>query len=255
VNYRRNCDFQVDDMERDLSARFIDMDEQYFTPTMAKYQQEQDMQRTKSASSYEPGLSKAKASMTGFKPGSLPSPSAATSSHEDQETYETPQPRPLADEYSDPREIVQQRQRQASLTSMSSVSPVNRDRLSFTKTNPVESSTGSIGRRTSVANVSPFKSPSLSSSPVQGAIGGEYSMSQSKYFNSASANAGSRPFNYASGTGEESTSSQSRKVEFSSSFDRYKGSPSRGDISTGMSRRLSRNSDHSLVELVSKALA
>lgn len=40
VNYRRNCDFKVEDSERDLSAQFIDMDEQYFTPTMAKYQQE-----------------------------------------------------------------------------------------------------------------------------------------------------------------------------------------------------------------------
>lgn len=251
VKYRRNCDFQVEDMERDLSARFIDMDEHYFTPTMAKYQQEQDMQRTKSASSYEPGLSKVKGSMTGFKPGSLPSPNPATSSHEDQEAFGTPQPRPLANEYSDPREIVQQRQRQASLTSMSSVSPVNRDRLSFTRTNPVESSTSSIGRRASATNVSPFKSPSLSSSPVQGATGGEYSISQSKFYNSPSTNASSRAFNYATGTGEESMSNQSRKVEFSSSFDRYKGSPSRGDISTGMSRRLSRNSDHSLVELYS----
>jgi hypothetical protein len=68
VEYRRNCDFQVDDMERDLSARFIDMDEHYFTPTMAKYQQEQDMQRTRSASSYEGGSAKAKSTVTGFKP-------------------------------------------------------------------------------------------------------------------------------------------------------------------------------------------
>ena len=68
VEYRQNCDFQVDDMERDLSARFIDMDEHYFTPTMAKYQQEQDMQRTRSASSYEGGSAKAKTTVTGFKP-------------------------------------------------------------------------------------------------------------------------------------------------------------------------------------------
>lgn len=40
VSYRRNCEFKVEDSERDLSAQFIDMDEQYFTPTMAKYQQE-----------------------------------------------------------------------------------------------------------------------------------------------------------------------------------------------------------------------
>jgi hypothetical protein len=41
VTYRRNCDFKVEDSERDLSAQFIDMDEQFFTPTMAKYQQQE----------------------------------------------------------------------------------------------------------------------------------------------------------------------------------------------------------------------
>lgn len=30
----------MEDKERDLSAQFIDMDEQFFTPTMAKYQQQ-----------------------------------------------------------------------------------------------------------------------------------------------------------------------------------------------------------------------
>ncbi|KAG1463566.1 hypothetical protein G6F56_005252 [Rhizopus delemar] len=33
VTYRRNCDFKVEDRERDLSAQFIDMDEHYFTPS------------------------------------------------------------------------------------------------------------------------------------------------------------------------------------------------------------------------------
>lgn len=45
VNYRRNCDFRIEDSERDLSAQFIDMDEQFFTPTMAKYQQQQQLQQ------------------------------------------------------------------------------------------------------------------------------------------------------------------------------------------------------------------
>lgn len=45
VNYRRNCDFRIEDSERDLSAQFIDMDEQFFTPTMAKYQQQQQQQQ------------------------------------------------------------------------------------------------------------------------------------------------------------------------------------------------------------------
>lgn len=276
VKYRLNCDFQVDDMERDLSARFIDMDEHYFTPTMAKYQQEQDMQRTRSASSYETGSTKTKTTMTGLKPvsinfprlylvlwplltvyiqGSLPSAAAASSSHEDQEPFEPANIRALADEYSDPREIVQQRQREASMTSMSSVSPVNRERLSFTRTSGVEVSTASIGRKTSsAANVSPFKSPSLSSSPIQGGGTGEFPISHSKYYTSptgGAASASTRNLSYHSSTGDEGASSSSRKVEFSSSFDRYKGSPNRGDIGTGMSRRLSRNSDHSLVDIVS----
>lgn len=45
MTYRRNCDFEVEDVERDLSAQFIDMDEQFFTPTMAKYQQEYTSKR------------------------------------------------------------------------------------------------------------------------------------------------------------------------------------------------------------------
>jgi hypothetical protein len=51
VNYRRNCDFKVEDTERDLSAQFIDMDEQFFTPTMAKYQQQQQQQQQQEAGS------------------------------------------------------------------------------------------------------------------------------------------------------------------------------------------------------------
>lgn len=45
ASYRRNCDFKVEDAERDLSAQFIDMDEQFFTPTMIKYQQQQQEER------------------------------------------------------------------------------------------------------------------------------------------------------------------------------------------------------------------
>jgi hypothetical protein len=183
--------------------------------------------------------------------GSLPSPTAA-SSHDDQEIYDSPNSKALADDYSDPREIVQQRQRQASMTSMSSISPVNRERLSFTRTSGAEASTASIGRKPSATNISPFKSPSLSSSPIQQS-GSDYGISQSKYYSSPTGNpsGSSKPFSYQSTAGEDGISSSARKVEFSSSFDRYKGSPSRGDIGTGMSRRLSRNSDHSLVDFVS----
>lgn len=42
VVYRHNCDFNAEDSERDLSSQFIDMDENYFKPTMVEYRKEQD---------------------------------------------------------------------------------------------------------------------------------------------------------------------------------------------------------------------
>ncbi|KAF9923944.1 autophagy protein 13 [Linnemannia zychae] len=40
VTYRSNCEFQVDESEAVLSSRFIDMDENYFTPTIVTHSQE-----------------------------------------------------------------------------------------------------------------------------------------------------------------------------------------------------------------------
>ncbi|CAG8502720.1 2799_t:CDS:10 [Ambispora gerdemannii] len=46
VGFRSNCEFHIDDdSEAILSSRFIDMDENYFTPTMARYYQEEERQR------------------------------------------------------------------------------------------------------------------------------------------------------------------------------------------------------------------
>ncbi|KAF9419305.1 autophagy protein 13 [Podila epigama] len=42
VTYRSNCDFHVDESEAVLSSRFIDMDENYFTPTIVTHSQESD---------------------------------------------------------------------------------------------------------------------------------------------------------------------------------------------------------------------
>ena len=50
VEYRKNSDFRVEECERDLSARMIDMDEHFFTPTMVKHRQEQ---RPRSVYSYD----------------------------------------------------------------------------------------------------------------------------------------------------------------------------------------------------------
>ncbi|KAF9111506.1 autophagy protein 13 [Mortierella sp. AM989] len=40
VTYRSNCEFHVDETEAVLSSRFIDMDENYFTPTVVTHSQE-----------------------------------------------------------------------------------------------------------------------------------------------------------------------------------------------------------------------
>lgn len=40
VQYRINTNFRVEDSERDMSGRMIDMDEDFFTPTMVQHKQE-----------------------------------------------------------------------------------------------------------------------------------------------------------------------------------------------------------------------
>lgn len=40
VDYRPEVDFQVDDLESVLSEKFVDMDEDWFTPTMARHRME-----------------------------------------------------------------------------------------------------------------------------------------------------------------------------------------------------------------------
>ena len=47
VNYRTNCDFHIDaSAEEILSYNFmVDFDEQFFTPTVAKYNQEQEQKK------------------------------------------------------------------------------------------------------------------------------------------------------------------------------------------------------------------
>ena len=47
MNYRINCEFHIDvSAEEILSANFmVDFDEQFFTPTIAKYYQEQEQKK------------------------------------------------------------------------------------------------------------------------------------------------------------------------------------------------------------------
>lgn len=139
---------------------------------------------------------------------------------------------------SSPHEIIQQRQRQSSLAmrpSSTSSSPFGRD-SPITRTlqpSPAESIT--VPRRISAPHMSPFKSPSLSSSP------------QAEYLLS-----GARPQQSPSDKTRTESGGRS-KIEFSPSFEKYRerSSPSRADTSsTSMTRRWSRASDHSSINFM-----
>ncbi|KAI9478374.1 MAG: autophagy-related protein 13-domain-containing protein, partial [Benjaminiella poitrasii] len=193
VTYRRNCNFRIENSERDLSAQFIDMDEQFFTPTMLKYKQEQ-------------------------------------------------------------QQLLQQKQRQQRSTFVVGSSGSNSIR------NESPSTSTSTSRRASAAFVvSPFKSPFLSSSPqaesmfsAAAGVGGLTKIqADNKYRasplmlhsnSSTSSTAIDHPGTMTVTSGIES----SRKIEFSSSFEKYKSSsPTKTvDASTMTMRRWSRASDH-----------
>ncbi|KAF8946244.1 autophagy protein 13 [Haplosporangium gracile] len=51
VTYRSNCEFQVDESEAMLSSKFIDMDENYFTPTIVAHSQESNAPTRRTPSS------------------------------------------------------------------------------------------------------------------------------------------------------------------------------------------------------------
>ncbi|KAI8988522.1 autophagy-related protein 13-domain-containing protein [Mycotypha africana] len=238
--YRRNCDFKIEDTEKDLSSHFIDMDEQFFTPTLAKYQQQQQQQQSSNRPSTRP------VSM-------LSNRSPPTSINSRYSSYDNNE----------------QQQRLRSNTSSSTTSNSRRASATFV--------------------VSPFKSPFLSSSPQADCIfsvsnmkGGastnnnttaashpvSTSTNEAILSNTLSTTSGtmnttlteddtsidsnsttSKPIE--TGTGGGGSSFGSRKIEFSSSFERYKstssatknrlmsGSPS----SISMTRRWSRTSD------------
>ncbi|KAG1464155.1 hypothetical protein G6F46_005360 [Rhizopus delemar] len=168
VTYRRNCAFKVEDRERDLSAQFIDMDEQFFTPTMTKYQ------HTKSRPTSQSSVTRKKSS--------------------------------------------------SSISSRNSLEMNQKLNISISSS----SRHGSITR-----TVSPFKSPSLSSSP-QIDSGFPSTMTSRQ---STTLDASRRGFD---------SGSFGRKIEFSSSFEKYKSSTT-GKIPDSPSlssiRRLSTEND------------
>lgn len=100
--------------------------------------------------------------------------------------------------------------------------------------------------------VSPFKSPFLSSSPQTDSIFAGSGGSNKNYIPTSSDR--SRPVAGTSGNNQES-GSYGKKIEFSSSFDKYKSSPtnrtttSDSPSSISMMRRWSRASDHSSINI------
>ncbi|ORX62067.1 hypothetical protein DM01DRAFT_1369979 [Hesseltinella vesiculosa] len=194
VQYRRNCEFQLEDVERDFSTRFVDMDEYYFTPTVTKY----DQPRSRPVSMYGDS-------------------------------------RPYTEKFAQPIASTSA----SSRFSYTGDNPLRRTRQSISSSplkgagaDPIIStSTSSVTRGAPIPAISPFKSPSLSSSPQADQLFG------------GKAHATDRP----NKPSESHSSSLSRKIEFSSSFDKYKGSPSRIESGTAMTRRWSRQSETSSI--------
>ncbi|KAI8066394.1 autophagy-related protein 13-domain-containing protein [Gongronella butleri] len=172
VQYRRNCEFQVEDVERDFSTRFVDMDEYYFTPTVAKY----DGPRSARPVSMYGGTS---TSPTKAVPTSSTSTSSRVSYHGGESSLRRTRASPVSS--SSPKK-----------SSISALEPV------------ISTSTSSVTRGgTSIPAISPFKSPSLSSSPQADQLFGGRTQSPIEKPKS----------------NDSHSSSFGRKIEFSSSFE------------------------------------
>ncbi|CAO3642403.1 unnamed protein product [Mucor fragilis] len=247
VNYRRNCDFRTEDAERDLSAQFIDMDEQFFTPTMAKYQQQQQQQQGKQKQQQQQDADdyfRSPPAATTTRPVSMLTPSTQRASLESR--LESAM-KHADDDY-----------RPSSLTAMSKhptdTSTTARPFSSSSRHMHAESpTTGSASSRRASAPfvVSPFKSPFLSSSPqAESIFSGAGSGGSTRHYASTVSSDRSRPVD---------SGSFGRKIEFSSSFDKYKSSPTNRTTTAGdspssasMMRRWSRASDHSSINIKSE---
>ncbi|KAI7906082.1 autophagy-related protein 13-domain-containing protein [Cokeromyces recurvatus] len=255
VNYRRNCDFRIEDTERDLSAQFIDMDEQFFTPTMLKYKQEQQQllqQKQKQHSDYSIRSTTSTGTVT--RPSSTNSNSSKSTTPRSSIDYRLENPL-KHHATTDPREI------RPPLSKGGNTFIVGSSGSNSIR-NESPSTSNSTSRRASAAFIiSPFKSPFLSSSPQAESIfssGGGLAKIQpdNKYrasplmLHSNSSTSSTAADHPNVNTNATDSSSFSRKIEFSSSFEKYKSSsPTRtvdspSNASIMMMKRLSRTSDH-----------
>lgn len=241
VTYRRNCDFRVEDSERDLSAQFIDMDEHFFTPTMAKYQQ-QEYTRPRPVSAYTPSSNR--------RESLLDDDSNRTKMENSRRNFSTSPIHP-----SEQREF--QSQHQTSTNTITGSTP--KQTTSSHALNRAESVLSTSRRSSAPFVVSPFKSPFLSSSPQAESFFSGAGSSGARHFTpstSEKTRSGGGGMNGGGGGGVDS-GSFGRKIEFSSSFDKYKASPTNrtaadSPSSNSMTRRWSRTSDHSSINFKSE---
>lgn len=174
IEYRKNCDFRVDDSEAFLSSQFINYDER-------EHQQGQQQQHRDSSHR----LSGPQSSFSRFQlhqrnssqpintyrgesnsPASLPGPQpygSMSSYHQTERTSASPiTALRAAAEYQD-----RIQRGEAGSSGTSPAQPSTLDRLSGSKSSLRSIDGGApISRRGSIAFMSPFKSPSLSSSPA-----------------------------------------------------------------------------------------
>ncbi|CDH52478.1 autophagy protein [Lichtheimia corymbifera JMRC:FSU:9682] len=239
VQYRKNCDFRVEDSERDLSARMMDLHEQFFTPTMDKHRQEQ---RPRSAVFYDEQEEASQRAVHRFSSSFAPRPSSAA-----------------AATTCDSRE---QRQRRTSIGLRGSPTGSLKDTIlsraaqhqqQQQQPSPIDTSThapitiGSpLSKRLSAPHTSPFKTPSLSSSPQAEIM---FSKSGEGMIGRPQASLSDRVRSTTTMADAGSSGSMRSRIEFSPSFDKLREhtrSPSRTDLT----RRWSRTSDHSSINLV-----
>ena len=159
VTYRSNCDFRIDDSEALLSSQFMGMDEQFFEPSLGRKDTEHRKGRDPTTQGMEvgslphrrrdvadfPTQGQAYGSLSTFHQVGPPAGSSPLSALRAARDLTTPSPTDLPA----PRPLVH-RSSQGSRSSLKSADGAP-----------------SVGRRPSVSFM-PFKTPSLSASPLQG---------------------------------------------------------------------------------------
>ena len=159
VTYRSNCDFRIDDSEALLSSQFIGMDEQFFEPSLGRKDGEIRKGRDPTAQGIEvgslphrrrdvadlPAQGQAYGSLSTFHQIGAPAGSSPLSALRAARDLTTPSPT-----------------QPPTLTP-----PVNRSSQGSRSSLRSADGVPSVGRRPSVSFM-PFKTPSLSASPLQG---------------------------------------------------------------------------------------